>query len=63
MSEIDTGIDFFGQRVRIDSSGIPEVDNALASLFNDSYNRTAPLEINRPDTELVLAWMKKGATQ
>lgn len=56
---IDTGIKFFSQKILIESTGDDEVDAAIKTLFHDDYRKTAPLSINRPDSRIVLAWIKK----
>lgn len=56
---IKTGIKFFGQSILIESSGDGDVDEALKTLFVDGYNKTAPLYIKRPDSQIVLEWLKE----
>lgn len=57
---IDTGIKFFGLRIYLDSTGLPEIDNAAKSVFKDDYLKTAPLTISeREDVRLLLEWSRR----
>jgi len=60
---IKTTVKFFGQTVYMESSGIGEVDKALKTLFHDSYFNTAPLEVSRSDSQIVLAWSRGESDQ
>lgn len=46
------------RRNKGEAGGDDEVDAAIKTLFHDDYRKTAPLSINRPDSQIVLAWMK-----
>jgi len=53
-----TGSKFFGLKIWIDSTGRKDVDEAMLQVFHDNYHRTAPLGMNRPVVQLVLAWSR-----
>lgn len=55
---INTGLKIFGQKIMIESTGIPEVDKALKTVFHDDYRKTAPLDMFREDVQIVLAWSR-----
>lgn len=57
-NKIDTGLQFFGLKIWLDSTGDTEIDKAAKSVFNDDYNKTAPLNISRPDVKLILEWSR-----
>ena len=60
---IKTGQKFFGLKVMLDSTGVDEVDKAIKTLFHDQYNRTAPLLMSRPDSQIVMAWVNGEITK
>lgn len=43
----------FGFKIYLESSGDNELDEALRTLFVDAHNRTAPLEMTRPDVQVL----------
>ena len=56
---IYSGSKFFGLKIYFQSTGDKEVDAAMKTLFHDSYHRTAPLEMSRPDAKIVMKWYYK----
>jgi len=56
---IYTGIKFFGRKVFVEGFGDEVADAALKQLFYDSYTRTRPLEMRRPESQIVLEAAKK----
>jgi len=56
---INTGIKFCGLKIMIESSGDPEIDAAIKTMFKDQYLKTAPLRMERRDVSLVIGWMCK----
>ncbi|KKK77348.1 hypothetical protein LCGC14_2854530 [marine sediment metagenome] len=56
---IFTGIRFFGQKIYIESTRDSKVDEALVSVFKDDYRKTSPLDMNRPDSKVILEWLNE----
>ncbi len=54
-----TGTKFFGQKIYIATTGDDKVDAAIKTLFHDSFHRSAPLSMSRPDSKIVQEWMSK----
>lgn len=60
-NKIYTGLQFFSLKIWLDSTGEPEVDKAVKSVFKDDYYKTAPLTIrSRPDVKLLLEWSRSS---
>ena len=57
-NQINTGIKFFGLKVLLESSGIPEIDKAAQSVFKDSY-WLASADASRVDVRKMLKWSQK----
>lgn len=53
------GFKFFGQRVGIEKTDNPQVDEDLKVLFMDSYINKKPVETSRPDVRRVIDWQNK----
>jgi len=55
---IYTGIKFFGQKIMVESTGDKNIDAAIKSVFVDDYQKTAPLQMDREDVQIALAWSR-----
>lgn len=53
------GFKFFGQRVGIEKTDNPQVDEDLKVLFIDSYIRKKPITMLRRDVQRVFDWRKR----
>jgi len=53
------GFKFFGQKVGIEKTDNPQIDEDLKVLFMDSYINKKPVEMSGPDVQRVMEWMAK----
>lgn len=49
---------FFGQRLYIEKTDNPQVDEDLIVLFKDAYVDPKPLLISRADVQRIMDWTK-----
>lgn len=54
-----TGIEFCGQKIYFEATGNDKIDEAFETVFYDWVLKTAPLEMQRADVQIVLNWSKK----
>ena len=63
MELLYTKLKFFGQKIYLQATKDKIVNDALKTLFYDSYTRTKPLEMRREDVQIVLAYTRKDEAE
>ena len=53
------GFEFFGQKIFMEATDNPQIDEDLKTIFCRSYINKQSCEITRPDIQRILDWQKK----